>query len=263
MNDDFDATRRLLAKADPASHLSYDQNALTHLMGEVRAQALPRQDAPLQVAMESDTAANVHGSESSVNGWWRRHMRGLFTGATVLVVSRGLTAGGVAVNARTKGFGTPGSENGTSEMIFDRGTNYEQLVADTEPAGIICPAGLTAKDARIWFLSRFPQGQNMYQPEANIKAGYCSFAQGTWELMWKRALEVNDAAGQKAALDHIDEAVTCSNKLEIWGQGLYPFLMIRQAAARAGDPHPLLRDIDINTPVEFPAILQHVLKEAK
>ena len=86
--------RRLLAKVDPATRPSYDRNALTHLMGAAMAQALPGQDVPLQVLLEYDTTSNVHGSEFRGNVWWRRHMRGLFTGATVLVVSRGLTAGG-------------------------------------------------------------------------------------------------------------------------------------------------------------------------
>jgi len=50
-------------------------------------------------------------------------------------------------------------------------------------------------------------------------------------------LEASDATGRKVALDHIDEAVICSNELEIWGEGHYPFLMNRQHGQEIRSPY--------------------------
>lgn len=245
MVDDFESVGTLLSEADPAGRTGYDQEALAVLLVQARAGGLS------------------HSHSAPTNSWWRRHVRSFFTGATVLVVAGGLTAGGLAVNARTNWFGTPGSESGTSEMIFLGGTDYMQVVADAAPSGLVYPARLTRVDAKTWILSRFPQGGKVDRPEAGIRGDYCLFAQGTWELMWQRALDAKDGGGQKIALDRIDAAVNCANDLGIWADDLYSLLMARQSAARAGDPEPLLRDIRINTPVEFPAILKQALGEAR
>ena len=148
-------------------------------------------------------------------------------------------------------------------MIDQRGDNYVQLVKYAEPDGMVYPAGLTGADASKFILSRFPPGEFANLPEDGIRADYCHFATGMWELMWQRAVATNDAAGQKNALNQIDAGINCANNFHVWGDGLYDILMARQAAARDGNPAPLLQDMKINTYLEFPGILSKALESAQ
>lgn len=266
MADEHDATWQKVKGADPAARLSYDASALSVLVAEVRAQSVGRASVGVDGILESPTAllaAPDNVRQESEPGRWKKHWRGLTAGAGALVLAGGLTAGGIAVSARTGWFGEPGSENGTSEMINQRGDDYVQLVIDAEPEGMVYPAGLTGADASEYILSVFPPGEFANLSEAGISADYCHYAHRMWNLMWKRAFDTNDAAGQENALAQIDDAVMCAENYHVWGDGLYDFLMDRQTQARAGNPAPLLQDIEINTPVEFPGILAQALESAQ
>lgn len=266
MSDDHDAAWQKVKPADPAARLSYDASALSALVAEVRAQSVGRASVGLDGILESPAAllaAPSSGRPESEPVRWKKHWRGLTAGAGALVLAGGLTAGGIAASARTGWFGEPGSENGTSEMIDQRGDDYVQLVLDAEPEGMVYPAGLTGADASEYILSTFPPGEFAFLSEAGISADYCHYAHGMWILMWKRAFEANDTAGQKSALEQIDDAVMCAENYHVWGDGLYDFLMDRQTQARAGNPAPLLQDIQINTNVAFQGILAQALESAQ
>jgi len=263
---DRDAIWKGLRDADPAARLSYEESALSLLVTEARTEALARRSASVNELFESGLTATASGwveNGHAKQGWLKRHWRRLFAGTVALTLAGGLTAGGLAFNARTGWFGTAESENGTSEMIDQQGDNYVQLVKDDEPDGMVYPAGLTGADASKFILSRFPAGKFANLPEDGIRANYCHYAQGMWELMWHRALAANDVAGQKNALNQIDDAVTCANNFHVWGDDLFDVLLARQTAARAGNPAPLLQDIKINTPIEFSGILDSALGSAQ
>ncbi|WP_449372764.1 hypothetical protein [Arthrobacter psychrolactophilus] len=261
MASDHDAAWQTLREADPAAQLGYDASALALLVAEVRAEALATSTTSIDGILEPQGASSATASDRKKPGWWKRHWRRVLTGAAALTLVGGLTAAGLVVTARTGWFGEPGSENGTSEMIDQRGDDYAQLVKDDEPSGLVYPAGLTSADASEYVLRQFPAGENANLPEDGIRSSYCLYAQALWELMWQRAFEANDVEGQAVALTHIDEAVTCTNNYNSWGEGLYDFLMSRQAAARSGDPAPLLQDIK-KVP-EIRGILAKALESAR
>ncbi len=187
-------------------------------------------------------ARSIVAAEASTVRRSRRGRRGAGLAVGLIALAGTATvAAGVAMT-HTGWFGDPArntEEPDTSEWLDLRAADFPAVAETLIPVDVPLPSGRSWSEVGDREIAEMQANPGLMQ-EIGVRADFLFAAECAWQSNWADARSAGDNAAAAHALDVLDQTA----RHEIWtavdGGGIVQLRLDNLAAARLGDPDPLL-----------------------